>query len=247
MMGLLLPAHALLCDPVHGGGPARRALGGGVGPRVRGRDGLQGSHGDGADHGAALRRGVRGEVRSPARLQRAAALCTAVSPPPGSCWRFLIADAPRFRSAGFGTGISPWTYLLNQAVMIGTYLKLSIWPHPLVLDYGRDPADRARDGVAVLVLVVVPARRWWPRRGYAGVAALAYLGIWFFVDAGALVERRPDRDRGRRGAADVPRAGGGGRRDRPRRAGGGGALAGRQLGPPPRRGPECGAPSWPRC
>ena len=62
---------------------------------------------------------------------------------------FLIVDAPRSRSAGFGTGISPGTYLLNQAVMIGTYLKLSIWPHPLVLDYGRTQPIALDDGFAV--------------------------------------------------------------------------------------------------
>jgi hypothetical protein len=37
---------------------------------------------------------------------------------------------------GFGYGVSPWTYLLNQAQMIVRYLRLTVWPQALVLDYG---------------------------------------------------------------------------------------------------------------
>ena len=47
-------------------------------------------------------------------------------------------------AAGFGLGVTPWTYALTQCQAILLYLKLSIWPHPLVFDYGtevvRDPA-----------------------------------------------------------------------------------------------------------
>lgn len=92
----------------------------------------------------------------------------------------LNADGPRFRSAGFGTGISPWTYLLNQAVMIGTYLKLSIWPHPLVLDYGRTQpiavATALPYGVVVVGLLAAVVAAWVRER-----RALAYLGLWFFL------------------------------------------------------------------
>ena len=39
-------------------------------------------------------------------------------------------------TAGFGfKGISPWQYLLNQSKSICQYLKLSIWPQPLIFDY----------------------------------------------------------------------------------------------------------------
>jgi hypothetical protein len=49
----------------------------------------------------------------------------------------LVAPGPRWRSAGFSSGVTPWTYLLNQPGLILTYLKLVLWPAPLVLDYGR--------------------------------------------------------------------------------------------------------------
>jgi Flp pilus assembly protein TadD len=92
----------------------------------------------------------------------------------------LIAGAPRFRSAGFSTGISPWTYLLNQGVMISTYLKLSIWPSPLVLDYGPtrpiDLASALPYGLAVDLLFVLVMAAW-----VLGHRIPAFLGTWFFL------------------------------------------------------------------
>jgi tetratricopeptide (TPR) repeat protein len=41
-------------------------------------------------------------------------------------------------SAGLGLGVSWWSYLLKQSAALVLYLKLSFWPHPLVLDYGTD-------------------------------------------------------------------------------------------------------------
>lgn len=92
----------------------------------------------------------------------------------------LNADGPRFRSAGLTTGISPWTYLLNQAVMIGTYLKRSIWPHPLVLDYGRTQPiawTAALPYAAVVLALLGLVTAAWIR----GRHDLAYLGGWFFL------------------------------------------------------------------
>jgi protein O-mannosyl-transferase len=97
-------------------------------------------------------------------------------------WLLLLvlnADAPRSGSAGFSTAISASTYLLNQAVMIVTYLKLSIWPHPLVLDYGRTHPIAFMTAlpylIAVIALLSAVAVAWIRHR------VLAYLGTWFFV------------------------------------------------------------------
>src|SRR4029079_6982756 len=50
----------------------------------------------------------------------------------------LIAiSGARSHSAGFSSGVSPWTYLLNQAPLIVRYLRLALWPDALVLDYGQ--------------------------------------------------------------------------------------------------------------
>ena len=90
-----------------------------------------------------------------------------------------IIEAPRFRSAGLSTGVSLWTYLLNQAVMIVTYLKLSVWPHPLVLDYGPTGpiALQAALPYAIVVLALLGATliAWRIR------PALGFLGSWFFI------------------------------------------------------------------
>ena len=45
-------------------------------------------------------------------------------------------SGPRIHSAGFGNGVSPCTYLLNQTVMITRYLALAFWPRGLVVAYG---------------------------------------------------------------------------------------------------------------
>src|SRR5207249_124350 len=56
-----------------------------------------------------------------------------------STWLLLILlmqSGPRVHSAGFSAGVSPWTYVMNQAVMIVRYLRLTLWPRTLVLAYG---------------------------------------------------------------------------------------------------------------
>ena len=91
----------------------------------------------------------------------------------------LNRSGPRSHSAGFSSGVTPWTYLLNQPAMIVRYLKLSFWPHGLVLDYGPPRAvslsEALPSAAAVLVLLAVTAAAWRKRR------ELAFLGTWFFV------------------------------------------------------------------
>jgi tetratricopeptide (TPR) repeat protein len=88
----------------------------------------------------------------------------------------LIWSGPRWESAGFSTGVSPWTYLLNQAVMLVEYLSRAVWPASLVLDYGEPRALTAADVVwqgllvvALLAMTVVALVRW-PRAGFAAAA-----------------------------------------------------------------------------
>jgi protein O-mannosyl-transferase len=82
-------------------------------------------------------------------------------------------------SAGFGGGIDPFAYALNQAPLILTYLKLAIVPFPLVLDYGpavptTTPSNWAALAIVALIVAGVIASWWRARR-------LAFLGSWFFV------------------------------------------------------------------
>jgi protein O-mannosyl-transferase len=91
----------------------------------------------------------------------------------------LIAQGPRWRSAGFSSGLSPWTYLLNQPQYILTYLKLAVWPSPLVLDYGHARATSLAAvwpaGIGVVLLLLGTALAWlrWP--------AIAFLATSFWL------------------------------------------------------------------
>jgi tetratricopeptide (TPR) repeat protein len=82
-------------------------------------------------------------------------------------------------SVGFGGRITWWSYALTQFPAIVHYLRLSLWPDPLVLDYGTHLATRAAEIVpcAMIVLLLVigtaVALRRWP--------ALGFLGCWFFA------------------------------------------------------------------
>ena len=91
----------------------------------------------------------------------------------------LLTTSPRSGSAGFGTEVSVGTYLLNQAVMIARYLRLTVWPVDLVITYGRPVPYAVTDVlpelaiVGALLLAVLIASKWKP--------AAAFLGAWFFI------------------------------------------------------------------
>jgi tetratricopeptide (TPR) repeat protein len=91
----------------------------------------------------------------------------------------LIWSGPRSLSTGFHTGVGPWTYLMNQTVLIVRYLRLAVWPRGLVIDYGTPRQLTLGDvwpyalilSVLALLTVVALVRR--PRLGF--------LGAWFFI------------------------------------------------------------------
>jgi tetratricopeptide (TPR) repeat protein len=93
---------------------------------------------------------------------------------------FLMGGAlQRGHAVGFGLGVSPWDYALTQCRAIGLYLKLSAWPHPLVVDYGtalvRNPMDVLLRGLLVVVLVGGTMLALWRR------PVLGFAGAWFFA------------------------------------------------------------------
>jgi tetratricopeptide (TPR) repeat protein len=90
----------------------------------------------------------------------------------------LMSSASR-ATVGLDLHISPWTYLLNQAPILLTYLRLTFWPRNLVLDYGS-PQQLALSDVLlplivvtalVAIVVVLLVRR--PQAGF--------LGAWCFI------------------------------------------------------------------
>jgi tetratricopeptide (TPR) repeat protein len=80
---------------------------------------------------------------------------------------------------GWAVGIPWWQYALTQFQAVAHYLWLSVWPHPLVLDYGaawaRGPADVLPYVPLVVALVGGTAYALWrhPRMGF--------LGFWFLA------------------------------------------------------------------
>src|SRR4029077_12332808 len=91
----------------------------------------------------------------------------------------LVAPGPRSHSAGLSSGITPWIYLLNQPRMVLTYLRLSFWPTPLVLDYGPTAPVSLPSvlpyALFVVALVVGTLAAWLK------YPLVAFLGTWFFV------------------------------------------------------------------
>jgi tetratricopeptide (TPR) repeat protein len=81
-------------------------------------------------------------------------------------------------TSGFDIGVPPWAYWLTQFEALSRYLWLSVWPHPLVFEYGTFWIHRAAE-VAGYALLIVPLAAaalvalWrWPVPGF--------LGAWFF-------------------------------------------------------------------
>lgn len=97
-------------------------------------------------------------------------------------WFMLAAilwSGPRSAVSGFSAGISPWTYLLNQAVVIVDYLRLSVWPVRLVAFWGW-PRPLTFPEVwpqfAVVALLGAGSVAWFVK-----TPRLAYCLVWFFV------------------------------------------------------------------
>jgi tetratricopeptide (TPR) repeat protein len=91
----------------------------------------------------------------------------------------LMSSGPRIHSAGFSSGVSPWTYLLNQTIMIARYVWLAVWPSSLVLNYGvplpLTLGEVLPYALIVVVLLVLTAIALGRR------PALGFLGAWVFI------------------------------------------------------------------
>jgi tetratricopeptide (TPR) repeat protein len=92
----------------------------------------------------------------------------------------LLMDVNK-RSVGFGQGVTWWNYALTSCRSVALYLKLAVWPHPLVFDYGSDNivvrhvAEIVPYALVLAVLLAGTAIALW-RRPVAGFA-----GAWFFL------------------------------------------------------------------
>jgi tetratricopeptide (TPR) repeat protein len=101
----------------------------------------------------------------------------------GGTWLLLgyLAASTNGRggSAGFGVKILWWQYALTQTYAITHYLRLSLWPRPLLFDYGTDLVTDAWQAAPcavtiALLLIGTAVSLWrWP--------VLGFVGCWFFA------------------------------------------------------------------
>jgi tetratricopeptide (TPR) repeat protein len=93
----------------------------------------------------------------------------------------LVASAgwDRNGTSGFGVGITPWAYWLTQFEAVTRYLWLSVWPHPLVFEYGTFRVNRLTEvawyALVIVMLAVAVLVALWRR------PTMGFLGAWFFV------------------------------------------------------------------
>ncbi len=120
---------------------------------------------------------VGGSFREAWRRRRALYLSYA------ACWvplALMVAGAGgRGGTAGFGSGVPWWAYMATQFKAVALYLRLSIWPSPLVGDYGRILAGSPLEVAFCAAIVLSLAAATWGllRRN----SPLGFLGAWFFV------------------------------------------------------------------
>jgi len=91
----------------------------------------------------------------------------------------VAGSGNRAGSAGLGVNVRWLDYALTQIYAVVHYLRLAIWPQPLVFDYGTGVITSfARVLPSALVLFALVAGTLWAlwRR-----PALGFLGAWFFA------------------------------------------------------------------
>jgi tetratricopeptide (TPR) repeat protein len=93
----------------------------------------------------------------------------------------VIGSHGRAGTAGFGSGISARDYAVMQMPAVVHYLRLALWPHPLIFDYGISTAPSPAQAVlsAIVIAVLMGATLWAvvkaPQAGFLGVCFFAVL------------------------------------------------------------------------
>jgi len=91
---------------------------------------------------------------------------------------FLMKHLPA-RGVGLALGASSWNYALTECRAVAHYLRLAVWPHPLIFDYGPGMVHHVGEVLPQALLLAVLL-------GVALVAAfrrppLGFLGLSFFL------------------------------------------------------------------
>ena len=91
----------------------------------------------------------------------------------------VLSAENRGGTAGLGAKISPLDYALTQCPAIVHYLRLALWPAPLIFDYGNAPTTQLAAILApALLLLALVAGALVALRARP---VLGFLGVWFFA------------------------------------------------------------------
>lgn len=92
----------------------------------------------------------------------------------------VLSSSTQGAHVGFGyKGLAPIDYLKTQAGVLVTYLKLSLWPYPLCLDYGWPIAeDLPQIMLPGVIIVAILAFALW---GIVRRNAIAFIPLFFFL------------------------------------------------------------------
>ena len=94
-------------------------------------------------------------------------------------WLAWKSGASRGNGVVAGATVTSWDYLMTQAKALVLYARLTLWPHPLVVDYGtgvvKNLGEVILPGLAVVTALSLTGYALW-RRPMAG-----FLSAWFFV------------------------------------------------------------------
>jgi Tfp pilus assembly protein PilF len=92
---------------------------------------------------------------------------------------YLMADVHN-RGVGYGLGIAWWGYALTECRAVVQYLRLAVWPHPLILDYGEyvPTGHLAAAAPYALILAVLATGVLFALKRHP---AIGFVGAWFFV------------------------------------------------------------------
>jgi tetratricopeptide (TPR) repeat protein len=96
---------------------------------------------------------------------------------------FLVASTgwTRGGSVGFGSTVAPMAYWLTQCGAVARYFWLSLWPHPLVFDYGTSLASHTGEAALCAIAVAAVAAAVLVACLGGGLPALGFLGAWTFL------------------------------------------------------------------
>jgi len=91
----------------------------------------------------------------------------------------LVAPGGREGSAGFGLGVAATTWWMTQAKVFFMYLKLIVWPHPLLIHYSIPYVNSLAAGLpwaaGLAALMIATAVLLWKRH------PAGFVGAWVFL------------------------------------------------------------------